>query len=190
MPRYTGPVEIGDGARLYLDQGAIPEAWAEDPLTSRLGGRWISSGFCIRKTWPDIGPAGENWPQSTLNTTLAQMTGVGPWNRHALIVTSAHIWCNVGGTGTFDIGCGTDNPSPVALNIINHTTLAAGVEHNLAWSTVFDPSFERGRLVSNAAGYQILRLRWNGTSLTTGPTGAVSISVFGVVVPDPDASDS
>jgi len=194
MPQYTGPLTLGAGSRLIVDGAELPQGWVEDFDASKLGGRWIGSGVCIRQTWHDIGTGGDNWGNSVpiLKNVFKLTVSTGkPWARFGILVTSAHIWANVGGTGSFDIGCGTsDVVVPNNLNVLNASFLAAGVEHRLWDESAYDSTnFERGRLV-DVDSDPIFNLKFDGTSLSTDPTGSVSIAVFGVLVPDPTASDS
>ena len=188
MPRYRGPIEVGTSG-ILLSSDVLAAAFTEDFDVSKHSGRWVGAGVCIRKVWKDVSASGDNWGQGPNSFTGFRLVGSGPWNRFGILVTSAHLWTNIGGAGTYNIGCGTENPVPSQLNVLNQTGLSAGLEYRLGDQVDFDPSFERGRLVDNVS-WSAFWVNWDGTSLTSGPTGSVSLTVFGVLVPDPRISDS
>jgi len=188
MPRYTGPIEIDGGGAVAIDPVRLPPAFTEDLGTSRFSGRWIGAGINIRKTWHDIGATGDNWGQLLAPKLFFQLDSA---NDFGILIISAIVHTFIGGTGNFTIGLGTA-ASPSFRNIINPGALAAGGgNHRLGTDAGadYDGSFSAGRRMDNVTNNQ-LYVYWDGTALTSGPTGSVSVSVLGVVVPDPKVAGS
>ena len=192
MPKYTGPIDIDGGGMILIDDGVFPPAFAEDLGSSKFSGRWIGSAVCIRKTWHDIGPAGSDWGQIISPKLLFRLGGTGPWNSFGILITSAMLHTYIGGTGSYTIGLGTNNSPPtVNRNILNPGLLATGPNRRIGSDPLldYDPNYERGRLVDNTHN-PMLMIYWDGTTLTSGPTGGVSAVAFGVIVPDPKVAGS
>ena len=188
MPRYTGPIEIDDGGSALIDEARLPPAFTENLSTSKFSGRWIGAGVNIRRTWHDISAAGDNWGQVAWNILAFRLNSTHPFS---LLIISAVLHTFIGGTGNYTIGLGTGSPSPVFRNILNPGALTPGANQRLGAdpSTDYDVGFNAGRRMDNTVNTE-LRIYWDGTALTSGPTGGVSLSVLGVVVPDPKVAGS
>jgi len=195
MPLYSGPgpIVIDNGVLVTPDEVQLPPTVTINHAVSKYQGHWVGAGVVIRKVWKDISVAGDNWGASgpSFKNVFRLSAAVGqPWEKFGILITSALLYSYVGGTGSYEVSIGTSSPGFAGQNILDPGTISTFMNHRFG----SDPAdyygiFERGRLVDNVTN-QELYLRWDGSSLLTGPTGSVGVTAFGVLVPDPSFATS
>jgi hypothetical protein len=167
----------------------LPPTVTIDHSVSKYQGHWMGAGVVIRKVWKDISIWGASGPSFKVVFRIDNPVG-NPYEKFGILITSALLYSYVAGTGSYEVSLGTSAPGFIGQNILDPGTISTFTNHRFGSNpSEFNGIFERGRLVDNVTN-QELYVRWDGSSLLTGPTGSVGVTAFGVLIPDPSASDS